>query len=78
MQDQSGISMAMKSSGASVKPVKGALPGKPGTAPLTVEQFRSFDGCAHYSEEEAAAIIEALSKLAGILIRTANPEKSSS
>jgi hypothetical protein len=34
---------------------------------LTVESFKKYPGCEHYSHEEAAEIVESLGKLARIL-----------
>jgi hypothetical protein len=39
----------------------------PKREPLTIEKLRSFPGCAHYSDEEAAGIIQSFEQLTAIL-----------
>lgn len=46
------------------------IPINPEGEPLSLEKFRSFEGCNHYNDEEALEIIESLSTLARIVIAT--------
>lgn len=41
---------------------------------LTIDKLRKFPGCEHYSDEEAAQVVDSLNKLALILLNTL-PEK---
>ncbi len=47
------------------------IPINPKGEPLSLEKFRSFEGCNHYNDEEALEIIESLSTLARIVVATA-------
>jgi hypothetical protein len=42
----------------------------PKKQPLTIEKLRSFPGCEHYSDEEAAGIIQCFQQLTGIAFET--------
>ena len=42
----------------------------PKKQPLTIEKLRSFPGCEHYSDEEAAGIIQSFGKLTSIAFET--------
>jgi hypothetical protein len=39
----------------------------PKRQPLTIEKLRSFPGCEHYSNEEAACIIQSFEQLTAII-----------
>lgn len=39
----------------------------PKRQPLTIEKLRSFPGCEHYSDEEAAGIIQSFEQLTAII-----------
>jgi hypothetical protein len=39
----------------------------PKRQPLTIEKLRSFTGCEHYSDEEAACIIQSFEQLTAII-----------
>jgi hypothetical protein len=42
----------------------------PKKQPLTIEKLRSFPGCEHYSDEQAAAIIQSFQQLTAIAFET--------
>lgn len=42
----------------------------PQKQPLTIEKLRSFPGCEHYSDEEAAAIIKSFDQFTAIAFET--------
>jgi hypothetical protein len=42
----------------------------PKKQPLTIEKLRSFPGCEHYSDEEAALIIQSFQQLTTIAFET--------
>lgn len=45
---------------------------------LTIEQFKSFPGCEHYSDEEADQVIESLFQLSMLSINSFNAQNEQS
>ena len=49
----------------------------PKKQPLTIEKLRSFPGCEHYNDEEAAVIIQSFQQLTTIAFETITYRQSS-